>query len=241
MYAIILAAGIGKRLHPLTKDIPKVLLPLGDTTILQFQVDLLQMANVTEIVIVTGYMAHKINALFGDTVKYVKNDDYLFTNNIYSLMLAEDYISDGFLLINGDVLFSPNLLNYILDPKYESALLVDDYNKVDDESMKVKVDNNGTVTSISKTIPVAKAYGEYIGLAKFSKEDSALLFSKIYEFIDAGKTQYWYEHAMNEILDKIRLSSVSTDKMEWVEIDTHEDYEKAKVLFPKINKEINRD
>ena len=235
MKAVILAAGRSERLRPLTDSLPKVLLPLGKESILEYQVQILRELHVENILVVTGFRDDLIRGALGKLVEYIYNNRYSSTNNIYSLKLAEDFAKSGFLLLNGDVLFPKGLLAKLLSSESSSAMLVDEQRYLDAEAMKVKVEN-GRIVQINKTINPKEAFGEYIGIAKFSKEDTHVFFREIDEIVSSGQTYVWYENALEKALDKIVVRPISTEGLEWVEVDTEQDYLLAKVIYREFKR-----
>lgn len=233
--AVILAAGRGERLRPLTDSLPKVLLPLAEESILEYQVRILRELHVENRLVVTGFRDDLVRRVLGNSVEYIYNQRYSSTNNIYSLKLAEGFAKNGFILLNGDVLFPKALLAKLLSFESSSALLVDDQKHLDAEDMKVKVENK-RIVQINKTMDPIEASGEYIGLAKFSEEDAHVFFREINEIVGSGQTYVWYENALEKALDKIVMRPLSTEGLELVEVDIEQDYLLAKALYCKLKK-----
>ena len=131
MHAIILSAGRGSRLLPLTNDLPKCLLPIGLTTVLGMQLDTLYAAGVKTATVVTGFNAHMVEAELagrkkGPQVKTLFNPFYQVADNLASCWMARESMQKDFLLINGDTLFSPNVLEAVLKaPKSNIAVTID--------------------------------------------------------------------------------------------------------------------
>ena len=119
MHAIILSAGRGSRLLPLTEDLPKCLLPIGLTTVLGMQLDTLFNAGIEKVSVVTGFNAKMVEAEInarpsGPKVKIIYNPFYQVADNLASCWMARKEMKPDFLLINGDTLFSPELLEKVL-------------------------------------------------------------------------------------------------------------------------------
>jgi len=149
MKAVILAAGFGNRMRPLTFKTHKTLLSVGDQTIIERIINSLISHNIKEIILVTGYQADSIrghlDARFPDLkVQYVHNPDYLKTNNIYSLWLAFQHadINSDFLLIESDLIYNPKIIEKILSSSYPNVALVD----------RFKRGMDGTVVSLDGSI-----------------------------------------------------------------------------------------
>ena len=161
MKAIILAAGKGTRLngHDLK---PKCLFEVGGQTLLARQVDALREAGINEIVIVLGFEAERIRRLYEHTASFVINERFAETSSLYSLWLAREHLLDGFVVLNCDVLFHPQLLARLLSSPLEDALLIDlvdkNNNHLGDEEMKIKL-RDGLVVEINKDMDPAEADG----------------------------------------------------------------------------------
>ena len=227
---IVLAAGRGVRLGELTEDIPKCMLPLLGTTVVRRQIDLLIDVGLSDIHVVTGYKDEKLREHLSDyEINFIHNPSWHETNNIYSLHLARDIAMDGFYLLNSDVLFHAGILSKFVSTS-GTAMVVDDYKVLGEEEMKVII-RQGRVVDIGKDINPEEADGEYIGILRFDASDARRLFDEIEVFIERGDTGVWYENAIREILGEVLIKDVSTEGLPWIEIDTPEDYEKAKRLL----------
>lgn len=237
MKAVILAAGEGRRLHPLTLDKPKALLEIEGRTLLERSLAGLRDAGIkdAEIIIISGHAAEKLNEKAPDCL-FIRNEFYASTNNIYSLWLARGVLAgEEFVLLNSDVLFAPRMAKDILADGRESILMVDDVSPLLEEEMRVITDGAGRITAIAKTIDPARSAGEYIGLARLAKEFSRGFFNRMDEMIAGGQTGVWYENAIADILADYPLYSLSTRGLPWIEIDTFEDLARAEEVARKID------
>src|SRR3954454_10821849 len=156
MRGIILAAGKGSRLNGTIGDKPKCLLRVGGKTLVQRQIEALKGVGITDIVVVVGCQADVVRRSCGSRVTYVENARYAQTNSLYSLWLARPLLYDGFVVMNCDVLFHPQMLSDLVTSRYEDALLMasqeNDVDSFGDEEMKILV-RRGRVPDISKTMP----------------------------------------------------------------------------------------
>jgi len=237
MKAVILAAGTAKRLWPLTRDVPKCMLPVGPCSILEHQLAALESRGVGPIYIVTGHGADRLRQLVGQRARYIHNERYAETNSIYSLWLARHFVADGFLLLNGDVLFPPLFLDKLLESPHPDALLVDFRDDLDDpELMLVRVDEGSRLVEISKEIPSAEAHGENVGFLKFSAEGARQLFAKADQLVSAGVVDRWAPYAYNAIATNYPLYTIPTAGLPWIEIDFVEDLDRAgREILPRLS------
>ena len=176
MRAVILAAGMGKRLAPMGWDQPKGLLRIGGRTLLDNNIESLLENEVRHVVAVVGYQrevieaairAHPVDAAF------VVNEDYAETNTIHSLWLARDYLDDEFLYFNADVFFDRRIVGLLLE--YETSALAVEAKSCGEEEVKVSVDAEGRIRRIGKALPPHECLGEFIGIARFMIGNIALL------------------------------------------------------------------
>ena len=164
MIGVILAAGMAKRLRPLTDTKPKCLLEVGGRTLLERTVRAMQQAGISEFVVVTGYRANQIVDFLTSlassevTFHFLHNADYEHNNNIYSLWMAGEYVRDKeFLLMDSDILCDPAAVVRIAKEP-ESALALNRHECVEEE-IKVIVDGEGRITEISKVCSIKDAIG----------------------------------------------------------------------------------
>jgi L-glutamine-phosphate cytidylyltransferase len=236
MKAIILAAGKGTRLNGVELK-PKCLFEVGGRTLLDRQVSAITEAGIKEIVIVLGFEADRIRRLCGDSVSFVINSRFEETSSLYSLWLAREHLLDGFVVLNCDVLFHPQLLTRLLEAPFDDALLVDfvdEHSRLGEEEMKVKV-SDSRVVDIRKDLEPAEADGENVGIVKFSATGAKRLVQEMDSLISRGHEREWAPRAFREFATRFPLHAISTDEYPWIEIDFPEDYRRAKEeVFPKI-------
>jgi len=236
MKAVILAAGEGKRLGELTRSKPKCLLTVRDKTIIEYQIEVLKWLGLgsSDIFVIGGYKFAKLKDFLGPSgVNLIYNGKHHEWNNIYSFYLIRGIrgIYGDFILINTDTLFHRGILEGLSREFGKGNYVVVDTGKeLGEEEMKVIIEG-GTVRRFGKDIDPAEAGGEYIGLALFNRELILPVFSTIEELIRRGLVHLWYEDALNRALDKVEIGYVPTFGLPWIEIDTPEDYRRAKELF----------
>ena len=239
MIGVILAAGMAKRLRPLTDERPKCLLKVGERTLLQRTVDALIAAGISEFVVVTGYRANMIRDFLTETylstVKFhfIDNPDYAHNNNIFSLWLTRPY-TDGrdFLLMDSDILCDPAAIVEVMNA--EGSALALNRHELGEEEMKIVADTHGRIIEISKTCSPVEAAGESVGIEKICADYSTALFRELRQMIeDEGLIDIFYERAFERLIPQGHtFRIVDTTRFFSIELDTPEDFENAQRLIP---------
>ncbi len=221
MKAIILAAGISRRMRPLTDDMPKSLLEVGDETILNRQIRILM--NVCEsIVVVVGYKKEKVINILPAGAKAIINNAYKHTNSIYSLWLARKEFGDDLLLLNSDVIFDENLIGDLKDTKDGICVaLSTDWQY--DKGYKVEGDNK-RVKRMGMEMSKEKILGEYAGIIKIKKEKVPVLTEYLKIMLNESE-EYWFEDVFSRMAgDRVDIGFFDVKKYLWFEVDTVEEY-----------------
>ena len=174
MNAIILAAGEGKRLRPLTNDKPKCLVELFGKTLLEWQLSIFKKCGINDICIVTG---HNSQMFRHTNVDYIKNENYKTTNMMESLFCAKERFSQSTIVSYGDIIFEEKILRKLIDSEDDFSVIIDknwkDYwsmrfDEPINDAESLSVDDNGYITSIGKKVKeISEIHGQYIGLMKF--------------------------------------------------------------------------
>ena len=241
MRAIILAAGKGSRLNGTAGESPKCLVQAGGTSLLERQIEALRHAGIDDVSVVVGCQADRVRRVCGHRVAYVENARYAQTNSLYSLWMARPLLTKGFVVLNCDVLFHPQLLADLLTARHENAALVD-YRKPDqppfgDEEMKVRV-RRGRVLEMSKAMDPELADGENVGIVKFGARGAATLVGIMDRLVASGGTRDWAPRAFSEFATTGALHAIGTRGLPWIEIDFPEDYQRAlREVLPEIETE----
>jgi choline kinase len=235
MKAIILAAGEGSRLDQSAETV-KCLLKFGSLTLIERQCEYLRECGINEISVVVGFEAERVRRTCGPKIEYVENPIFAKTNSLYSLWLARHFFSDGFVVINSDVLFHPQLLTDLITARHEDALLVSYREGIayGDEEMKVKV-QCGRILDISKDMNPAEADGENVGIVKFGSSGARLLRELMDPLVENGALRSWAPRAFLEFARRRPLHVIGTRGFPWIEIDFPDDCRRAQEeIFPQI-------
>jgi len=238
MKAIILAAGRGSRLNGMASSRPKCLEQLGGISLIERQVRALRAQGIGEIIAVVGFGAEDVRHTCGPGIGYIENTHYAETNSLFSLWLARHFLSGGFVVLNADVLFHPQILEDLVTAQHEDALLVsypdESTPEFGDEEMKVRL-RAGRVVDISKGINRRRADAENVGIAKFGPSGARLLVEKMDVLIRGGVHSDWAPRAFREFAGERPLYAVGTRGYPWIEIDFPEDYRRAvNEVLPRI-------
>jgi choline kinase len=238
MRGVILAAGKGSRLNGTIGDKPKCLLRVGDKTLVERQIESLQWVGIDDIVVVVGCQAERVRRTCGYRLTYIENTRFAQTNSLYSLWLARPLLLDGFVVLNCDVLFHPQLLEDLVTSRHEDALLISYAEEpLGDEEMKIKV-RRGCVADIAKTLAPEDADGENLGVVKFGPAGARVVTRLLDERVSAGNLRDWAPKAFNDFARLRPLHVIGTRGYPWTEIDFPEDYERAvREILPAIEGE----
>ena len=241
--ALILAAGIGKRLGNLTTDLPKCLLPIENQTLIDFSLNTLKNNNIKEITFITGFREERIKEhvrkQWSDefSFKFIFNDKFSEYNNIYSAYLAKDIWDDETVLLNSDIIFHPDIFTNLKSKaqNLKSYLVIDDKNKLTHEDMKVKINSKGEIKEINKNLDIKSSFGEYIGITYLRGFERVKFLESLEKNVKNKKLDIYYEDVLACILNEVSIFPCSTEENIWTEVDTEDDY----ILTKQIAKEIS--
>jgi len=242
MKSIILAAGVGSRLRPMTNNCPKSLLQISGSTILERMLSHIQGCGIKEVILVLGYCQEKIKTHVKTTfpelkVHFVTNNRYLETNTGFSLMLARDLIKgSAFVKFDADVMFEKAILKRLIKSNYSNCLCIDKSINLDAEEIKVIINEKNRVLNVSKTVDPKTAVGESIGIEKIDGATAKLLFSTLeMMMVDKNNHQAYYECAYNRLIEKnVPFYALDVSEFQWTEIDTRADFILAEKIFKPI-------
>jgi choline kinase len=235
MKAIILAAGIASRLRPLTNKTPKCLIKVGNISILERTLTNLLRNNITDFVIVTGFMEELIKGFIETkfpniNVTYITNQKYETTNNIYSLWLTKEYaVNNDIILLDSDIIFDSRIIGLLKISNYDNCLAVKTDIKLGEEEIKVTVNKDNSIKEISKVVNPKDSIGESIGIEKFSSALVDVLFKELDQMIiNENLVDIFYEAAFERVINKgEKIYSILVNNLKCIEIDYIEDLEKA--------------
>jgi choline kinase len=242
MKAIIFAAGVGKRLWPLTADRPKCLLPFRGQTLLVRMLAALEQADVREVVLVVGYLRRKIEGAVARSgthlpVRYVVNPRYQ-KGSLLSLWFAREELNEDLLLLDADVLCPSRMLSQLVYSDHENACLLDPRSRASGEEMMLGV-RQGRVWYIGRQTPgFWDLVGESVGFYKLTEHAARGLRQQVELCIRQGKVHADYEHALLSILSEHAFGYESVGDAPWMEIDTSDDVIRAeRDIAPLIYRE----
>ncbi len=233
---IILAAGQGTRLLPLTKNMPKTMIKVNDKPIIDYILSSFDQDKIEEIIIATGHYANLVENHLGRSylnipIKYVRNDLHKETNSIYSLWLLKNFIKNDTIIINADTVIHKDIFTLIIESIYDTGLAIDDTlaPPLPDEAMKASIKDN-IIYDVSKKILPEKTNGDAIGVYKFSQSNIKILFNEIDYLIENSVKDKLFTYAVQKILKKINIYSISTKGKPWIEIDDLNDLNNFKKM-----------
>jgi L-glutamine-phosphate cytidylyltransferase len=235
---IILAAGQGKRLLPLTAEVPKALLDIGGKTLIERQIEAFAENGLKDFVVVTGYGADKMEQALaviaqrlGVAVQTVFNPFYAVADNLASCWLVRSFMTGDVIQVNGDNVFRADLVAKLLDAKTGNILVaVNRKDSFDADDMKVMLDGP-RLTEIGKTLPVDTVDAEAIGFYVF-RGDGAAHYAAELELAmrDPQGLKRWFPSAIGSLAKKVRVGVIEITGLRWSEVDFPVDLQQARQL-----------
>ncbi len=232
MRAIILSAGQGRRLLPLTEHAPKCMLDvLPGVSALQFQLRALAACGVDHASVIVGFRADQVERSLdeqpvpGIETRRIYNPFFAVSDNLASAWMARSEMRDDFILLNGDTLFDTAVLQRLLaSPAAPLTLVIDQKPLYDDDDMKVSLDASGHLTAVSKTLPPESVDGESIGLMLF-RGRGAGAFRRALDLAmrDPAALKLWYLSVVNDLARSLEIATFCVGESWWAEIDCPED------------------
>lgn len=239
MKAIILAAGVGKRLWPVTQHRPKCLIEIGGQTLLSRYLASLASVGVQRADIVVGYKQEMIRAAaasnaFGVRVQFLVNEQF-HRGSISSLWVARTALDDDVLIMDADVLFHREILRRLVHSTYPNALLMDDSIKQTGEECMV-VAEAGRVIALTKKMPSRYDHaGEGVGFLKVRHQETPHVVASLRTFVDRDAWHMEYEDALIGFFSDVKVGYEVIGGLPWTEIDFLEDVQKAeREILPRL-------
>jgi choline kinase len=234
-HAIILSAGQGSRLLPLTKDQPKCLIPFAGKSLIRWQIEALAANGITSITVVTGFETAKVEAelaqVEGVSARALFNPFYHVADNLGSCWMAREEMARDFIILNGDTLVSPDIVRRLLEGARSPITVTVDVKPAYDED-DMKVERMGDrLMAIGKRLSAARANAESIGMLAFRGEGSARFRAEVEAMMrTADGVRNWYLKAIDRIAPEGVVGTVSIEGLEWAEVDYPKDVEIAEAL-----------
>ncbi|NOY71601.1 MAG: phosphocholine cytidylyltransferase family protein [Gammaproteobacteria bacterium] len=235
--ALLLAAGTGTRLQPLTFDAPKCLTEVNGTPILERLIYNLRVQKIKRLVVVIGYLGDQIKAFLQQyaadmQIEYIDNPVYRTTNNIYSLWLAREHIRNSpFLLVESDLVFEASMLDELLVPnKIALSKILPWMN-----GTTVELDSTSRVTAFRKGGEVVSGVPQYktVNIYSLSPQSWIVVEERLRLYIESGRLSDYYEAIFTELVAEgsLDFGAVFFKKNRWYEVDTQADLVEAEKLY----------
>ncbi|MFO0991653.1 MAG: phosphocholine cytidylyltransferase family protein [Hyphomicrobiales bacterium] len=238
MKVVILGAGQGKRLLPLTTDIPKALLDIGGKSLIERQIDAFAACGVKDYLVVTGYAAGLMESALaaiaqarGVSVKTIFNPFYAVADNLASCWMARTAMTGDFVQLNGDTLFRADLAARMLAaPAAPVTVAINHKERYDGDDMKVMSDG-GRLTEIGKTLPPETVDAEAIGIYYF-RDTGPQSYVEVLEasMREPQGLKQWFPSAIGRLAKHVEVRTLAIDGLEWCEVDFPVDLQQARHL-----------
>lgn len=239
MKAVILAAGVGKRLWEVTQYRPKCLIEIGGRSLLHRYLESLAAVGIRRVEIVVGYKQEMIRAAVeqdacGVKVTFLVNEQF-HRGSISSLWIARTAFDDDTIVMDADVLFHQEILRRLVSSPFENALLMDETVKQTGEECMVVV-SGGRVIALTKNMPEQYDYaGEGVGFLRIRHADAPRVVSSLRDYIDRDSWAMEYEDALRQYFQDVRVGHERIGGLPWTEIDFIKDVQKAELeVLPRL-------
>jgi len=234
MKAVILSAGQGTRLLPLTADNPKCLLNIEGQTIIEWQIGELAKCGISRVTVVVGYHAGRVDQLLARRydprrVRVLNNLTYSWADNLFSCWVARHEMGKEFVLLNGDTLFEAAVLDRLLDaPVHPVTVVTHKKSYYDDDDMKVSLDGERLV-NIGKKLAADRIDAESIGMILF-REKGPVMFRSALEIAMRDPSAYkkWYLSVIARMARSMPVWTFAANGLQWCEVDYPADLKQAR-------------
>lgn len=243
MKAIILSAGQGGRLLPLTEMLPKCLLSLGEQTIVEHQITALNRCGVSDIAVVTGFAAGAVDQALRDLAPTVSSPQTIFNpffnvaDNLASCWMARDHMTEDFILLNGDTVFEPTICEVLLNaPPAAITLAIDHKSSYDSDDMKVRL-SGSKLLEVGKSLEPENINGESIGMMRFQGEGPRRFVATLDQIMRTPNSlSWWYLKAIGILAEHDLVETQSIAGYRWGEVDYLQDLERVREMFGTATK-----
>lgn len=236
MKAIILSAGQGRRLLPLTAEVPKCALQIGGRSLVEWQITQLIKCGVDQVTVVVGFGAEKVEHLLlshyrPDHVQTLYNPFFAVSDNLVSCWLARHLMTEDFILLNGDTLFEEPILDRLLgSPSRPVTLVTDSKSAYDADDMKVMLDGH-RLLRVGKTLQPEQSHGESIGMMLFRGSGPGLFAGAVEGALRKPQAlKQWYLSVIDEMAQSGLAWTCPIHGLAWTEVDCSADLEDAQKL-----------
>ena len=252
MQAMILAAGMGRRMGKYTAENTKCMITVGGKTLIQRVTDALKAAGINKLIMVIGYEGDKLkdfidNNITGMEVEYIYNHDYSTTNNIYSLYMAKDYLAqDDTILLESDLVFEESIIKRLVDAPDKNVVVVAKYEQWMDGTMVMLDPRHNIVDFVDKVqfrYDEVDKYYKTVNIYKFSKEYAQNQYIPFLEaYIKAYGANQYYEQVLKALahIKSSELKALILEKEKWYELDDSQDYDIANTIFADESNILNK-
>jgi len=218
-----MAAGIGKRLYALNINKPKCLINIGSTTLIRRSVNLLVSKGISDITVVVGYKSDLIHNELNNDVAYFENPDFQTTNSIKSLWYAKELLEGDVLLLNGDLYYEHDILDYAINQTNPVVMLADS-TRIDKADYRFGFSGN-QINRFGKHLTNQETDGEYVGIVRIDQSFIKTFKQTLEDMITAGKSNIWWEDVLYSFIEKnIPIHYFDVAGTFWSEVDTLQDY-----------------
>jgi len=218
-----MAAGVGKRLLGLNKNKPKCLIEIDGVTLIRRTVNFFHERGIKDISIIVGYNAELIKNEIKDDAVYFENPLFSTTNSIMSLWYAKDILKGDVVLLNADLYFESQLLDYILNQTKEVVMLADS-TRIEEADYRFGF-NGDRICSYGKHLSNQETDGEYVGIARIDKSFIKTFKQTLENMIRANRVNDWWEDVLySYIPKKMPINYFDVAGTFWTEVDTVRDY-----------------
>jgi choline kinase len=225
MKAVILSAGQGKRLMPLTANTPKCLVNIAGQTLIEWQINELHQCGITQISVVVGYQADQVRQVLHSRydskgVRVLYNPTFAWADNLFSCWVARQEMDEDFILLNGDTIFESAVLNRLLQSPFHPITVVTHQKQhYDADDMKVVL-NGDRLARIGKDLAEHAVDGESIGMILFRREGAGIFLKAVENAMrDSTACRKWYLSVIDELARTMTVKTCPANGLRWCEVD----------------------